>query len=282
MEEKINLEDVDNFLDGYKLPELHKEALINLEDVDFHLESKKQCLIPQVDGLDDISIIRKRFSVNCESEEVVALITFFRSFEHLWNFPPHDLCVYEKNDDNCFFCLIRSSCVRINSLRATGPKSLKIVEFASQLTKYQVVLDWDWRKNKSDMTAFIENTLKLLKSSENSVLEQFIVQQHCSQCETCQAFSKKFVIDLHVESSGEKVFRMEDVVSLLIKEFCNSCQDFLTNQGQTGLVILRFPCLVSIQISDKVHCKEQTIKYISHISEEIYVGLTGKFASKKN
>ena len=131
------------------------------------------------------------------------------------------------------------------------------------------------------MTAFIENTLKLLKSSENSVLEQFIVQQHCTQCETCQAFSKKFVIDLHVESSGEKVLRMEDVVSLLIKEFCNSCQDFLTNQGQTGLVILRFPCLVSIQISDKVHCKEQTIKYMSHISEEIYVGLKGKFASKK-
>ena len=187
----------------------------------------------------------------------------------------------KKNGDNCFFCLMRSSCVRINSLRATGPKSLKIVEFVSQLLKYQVVLHWDWRKNKSDMTAFIENTLKLLKSSENSVLKQFIVQQHCTQCETCQAFSKKFVIDLRVESSGEKVLRMEDVVSLLFKEFCNSCQDFLTNQGQTGLVILRFPCLVSIQISDKVHCKEQTIKYISHISEEIYVGLKGKFASKK-
>ena len=28
MEEKINLEDVDNFLDGYKLPELHKEAVL--------------------------------------------------------------------------------------------------------------------------------------------------------------------------------------------------------------------------------------------------------------
>ena len=66
---------------------------------------------------------------------------------------------------------------------------------------------------------------------------------------------------------------MKDVVSLLIKEFCLSCQ--------TGLVILRFPCLVNIQISDKVHCKEQTIKYISHISEEIYVGLTGKFDKKK-
>ena len=69
LEEKINLEDVDNFLDGYELPELHKEALINLEDDDFYLESKKQCLIPQVDGLDDISLVKKRFSVNCESEK---------------------------------------------------------------------------------------------------------------------------------------------------------------------------------------------------------------------
>ena len=41
MEENINLEDVDNFLDGYELPELHKEALINLEDDDFYLECKK-------------------------------------------------------------------------------------------------------------------------------------------------------------------------------------------------------------------------------------------------
>ena len=136
------------------------------------------------------------------------------------------ICVsMKKNGDNCFFCLMRSSCVRINSLRATGPKSLKIVEFVSQLSKYQVVLHWDWRKDKSDMTAFIENTLKLLKSSENSVSEQFIVQQHCTQCETCQAFSKKFIIDLHVESSGENVLKMEDVVLLLIKEFCNSCRD---------------------------------------------------------
>ena len=61
MEEKINLEDVDNFLDGYKLPELHKEALINLEDDDFYLESEKHCIIPQVDGLDDISIVKKSF-----------------------------------------------------------------------------------------------------------------------------------------------------------------------------------------------------------------------------
>ena len=96
MEENINLEDVDNFLDRYELPEHHKKASINLEEVDFYLESKKQFLIPQVDGLDDINIVKKHFSVNCESEELVALITFFRSFEHLWNFPPHDLCVYEK------------------------------------------------------------------------------------------------------------------------------------------------------------------------------------------
>ena len=70
---------------------------------------------------------------------------------------------------------------------------------------------------------------------------------------------------LQTDYSNSILFsKTQNVVSLLIKEFCNSCQDFLTNQGQTGLVILRFPCLVSIQISDKVHCKEQTIKYISH------------------
>ena len=67
--------------------------------------------IPQVDGVDDISYVKNCFSVNCQSEELIALITFFRSFEIFRNnSTQHALCVYQKNAEYCFFCLMRSTC----------------------------------------------------------------------------------------------------------------------------------------------------------------------------
>ena len=265
-------------MDRCELPLLHEKALVNLKDVDFCMKSTTQFHIPQVDGLDNISLVKKCFSVNCEIEELIALVTFFRSFENLWNCSTqHDICDYIRNGANCFFCLMRSGCVRINSPRATGPKSLKMVEFVSQLSKFQEVLQWDWRVDKNDMAAFIENTIKLLILSEKLVFDKFIIQQQCKQCESCQGLSEKLVIELLLEPLEEKVLTMQEVLSLLFQKLCNSCLETLTSKSKTGFVILKFARLVNVHISNNVYFKQQTIKYMSHISEEIYIGLTGKF-----
>ena len=278
MKENINLEDVDEYLDESELFRLNKKAFISLEDVDFYLDNMMQYHIPQVDGLDDVSYMKNYFSVNCQIDELIALITFFRSFESFWNnSTQHTLCAYQKNAENCFFCLMRSTCARINAPRATGPKSLKIVEFASQLPKYQDVLRWDWKKDKNNMTAFIENTLKLLIRSEKSVFERFVLQQYCKQCERCKVMSENLVMDLHVEFSGKKILSMQEVLSLIIQEFCDSCRASLSVQSQTGYVIIRFSRHVNIEISNNTSFMERKIKYVSHISEEIYVGLRGNY-----
>ena len=101
---------------------------------------------------------------------------------------------------------MRSTCLRINTPRTTGPKSLKIVEFVSQLSKYQEVFNWDWIEDVFDMTALIENTIKLLESSETSVIDNFVLQKHCKQCENCHSFSKKLVFDLQLEAAKKSAW----------------------------------------------------------------------------
>ena len=175
MKEIINLDDVDIYLD-----ECQSAVTEVDEDVDLFLEGKEKYNILQLDGLEDKGVSKKYFSVNCKVEELIVLINFFRCFENLWNSSiQHALCIFDKDKSNCFFCLMRSTCLRINTPRLTGPKSLKIVEFVSQLSKYEESFNWDWIEDVSDMTALIENTIKLLISSETSVFDNFVLQKHC-------------------------------------------------------------------------------------------------------
>ena len=70
---------------------------------------------------------------------------------------------------------------------------------------------------------------------------------------------------------------MQEVLSLIIQEFCDSCRASLSVQSQTGYVIIRFSRHVNIEISNNTSFMERKIKYVSHISEEIYVGLRGNY-----
>ena len=74
---------------------------------------------------------------------------------------------------NCFFCHMRSSCLRLSAPRGYGPKSLKAVEFSSQLNQYQHLLGWNWQENFEDLPTFVENTLKLLDKHESKTSELF-------------------------------------------------------------------------------------------------------------
>ena len=91
------------------------------------------CMLTQLDGHLSLSGTsggeenkkKKIFSVNCEIEEIIEVITFFRSYNFIWKaLTCHQLCTTD-----CFFCNMRSTCLRLNAQRGRGPKSLKIMEF---------------------------------------------------------------------------------------------------------------------------------------------------------
>ena len=86
----------------------------------------------QVDGNDDImeeEVPPKcLYSVNCETPVLISWINFFRSLDFLWDTTDHCICTYNVADpgvSSCFFCLMRSSCIRLRNRGAKGPKSLK-------------------------------------------------------------------------------------------------------------------------------------------------------------
>ena len=277
MKENINLEDVDIYLD-----ECQSAVAKVYEDMYIFSEIKEKYNMIQVDGLEDYGFSRKYFSVNCKVEELIVLINFFRCFENLWNSSiQHPLCIFDKDKSNCFFCLMRSTCLRINTPRKTGPKSLKIVEFVSQVSKYEEEFNWDWIEDVSDMTALIENTIKLLISSETSVLDNFVLQKHCKQCENCHAFSKKLVFDLRLDATTkEKVLSLHEIVLMLIKDTCENCQKEVAKQS--GFVILRFSHPAKVKNENHIIFMEQSINHVSHITEEIYVGLKSYFTIKED
>jgi len=101
MKEIDNLEDVDIYLDE------SQSAVTEMnQDVNIFLEGKEKNNILQLDGLEDESISRKHFSVNCKVEELIVLINFFRCFENLWNSSiQHSLCIFDKDKSNCFLGL---------------------------------------------------------------------------------------------------------------------------------------------------------------------------------
>ena len=133
-------------------------------------------IIPQMDGQitesseDKVQKKKSIFSVNIGLNEITQLISFFRSFDNVWNsLDCHKICAQNHLLESCFFCYMRSSCLRLNAVRRLGPKRLKINEFTSQLNQYQTVLGWNWHDHASNLPIFIQKTLSLLKVYESKI-----------------------------------------------------------------------------------------------------------------
>ena len=173
---------------SYKAKYLFDSEIMDCEDEVFKDENEvlklKMCdgiqhelfKIHQVDGgvdedealVSNEAFIRKVYAANCEIPEVSMMANFLRNCTHIWNTgEEHGLCEFsgKHKEMSCIFCFFRSCCLRLNTERKKGPKSLKLYEIAHQLFKFDR-LKWDWRQNKSNIVDFLLNTLKLLRKEE--------------------------------------------------------------------------------------------------------------------
>ena len=170
--------------------------------------------IPQLDGFDEfldesLEVLKQEktiFSVNCHRKEIVQLLTFFRSFNSLWiSLDKHALC---NVDHSCFFCHMRSSCLKLRKPREKGPRGLKCYEYICQLDKYESELGWNWKSSNIDLAQFIENTLKLLMKNELSISTNIISTNY-----QCKNQEKEDSIPLFFKMNpGQILFTMKDVV----------------------------------------------------------------------
>ena len=252
------------------------EQPIDLEDVDQYLD-EENFEIPQLDGQGDIELKKNCFAVNCPYEEIVVLMNFIRSFDIWKSIPEHELCAFIKSGYSCFFCLVRSSCLRLSAYRGKGPKSIKVVEFASEMQKFEDILNWNWKADCINIETFIANTINLLIMSEETVFSGLLIQPTCKQCQICSMLSNNLVIDCSIEGQQENPMKLENVVHLLTKKLCISCSKAIMEMDKSGLIIVKFLPAVSINISSQCNINGKVVRYISHISEELHVGFRCKF-----
>ena len=216
--------------------------------------------IPQFDGGSDFEskqpvVVKDIFSINCEIDEVTHLVNFLRNCDFLWkSMKSHDLCIFNQNDHsgNCFFCNMRSSCLKLNVPRSKGPKGLKLFEFTSQFSQYDK-LGWNWRENCQDLVSFLGNTLRLLRRSEGKVSSYIgFPAAYCNLCQTKVALKSKYVyqVKTNIKSCSSTKYTIKEVLRELMrsngKDGC--CLEFLTFENPSKrFLILEFT-------NPKCHC----------------------------
>ena len=178
-------------------------------------------MIPQLDGLDDNLTDDERkhkglFAVNCEETGIIQLMNFFRGFDILWeNVSKHKICNFNQN---CFYCHMRSSSLRLNVERKKGPKGLKMNEFVSQLDQYEKRFNIKWRNMLLDFPTLCQSTLNLIHDAEIQTASIFgLPGGQCKQCNTVGENQNELILEIDANDIKKRPeVSMEQVVNLLI------------------------------------------------------------------
>ena len=257
-------------------------------DGNISLFSEDETPIIQLDGNDSLltedeeRIKKSMFSINCASEEVTQLVTFFKSFNFVWEtIDWHNLCRYKSLEESCFFCHMRSSCLRLNGERLKGPKSLKINEFVSQLDKYKTFLGWDWNLNANNLPIFIRNTFSLLQIYEKKIPVLFGLQNEDEECKICKKLpnlpsSIVYQVDTSVILKANKDVSINVLLAHLVRNSasnncCKKTKKFKSSKTRCILMELSNPLLLSIPDSEEYEGNKIIIN--SLVTEERSEGL---------
>ena len=170
---------------------LQLDGNISIEEIDnfdssLDNDSSSSLNILQVDGNEseeDVDETKSLFTVNCEIDDIIQIISFFRSCQFLWDSLVHHSLCTKTVTEKCYLCFMRSSLLRLNVQRKKGPKSLKMIEMLSQLDQLQSILDCSWKENIKNIPMLVEKIFVLLQHCDQSVSNIFrIPLGKCKKC----------------------------------------------------------------------------------------------------
>ena len=238
-------------------------------------------MISQLDGQTDMEssgeeeqeeeIKKNVFSVNCEIREISYLMNFFRSFDCLWRSKlTHCLCESDQKESSCFFCSMRSSCLRLNGQRTKGPRNLKMLEFISQLHQYQTNFGWDWRTN--DIGKLIMNTLRLLNIHESKTSTHLgFPDAQCQKCLKTVQIKNEYVFEVNTGELKSEEISMTYILKVLISRKGNDqcCLESLSlEKTSQKIMIFHFSQTQDINIFSSQKLWGKSLIYLSHIKEQ--------------
>ena len=205
-------------------------------------------------------------NLNSEISEIICILNFFRACDFLWKTSNHPLCESDTKSvsEACFYCYMRSSCLRLNQKRSKGPRSIKLIEFTSQLPQYQDKLGWNWMLNCNKSGDFIENTLKMLDKIEN------FIHNFNWNCQNCGAKLKPNDDYLWKTNHRKPSSSVKDILQGLIEMHGNNacCRESLKSKiKKKKFIILDLAHPTDIFLSALEEVFGSRIKYVSHIEE---------------
>ena len=202
--------------------------------------------------------------INCEVNEIIQLV----------NSSSHCKCEFNQKqyEQNCFFCLMRSSCSRLCINRTKGPRSLKLNEITSQLFQYERNLDWNWKTEGHDLMMFLENTVKLLVRYEKKTLSVFgFPTGQCLKCHRSMKMEKRVIFRINSEEYNLSCLpiTVEKIVKDLVERNGNGecCVDSISLESSNKFLIIKFSNPTDIHISGQDRILGKRLMYISHIKQ---------------
>ena len=244
--------------------------------------------ILQVDGncdaMDEEVVPWCLYSVNCDFQSLTTWINFFRSFNILWETSEHCLCTLDipyPEESFCFFCLMRSSCIRLRNRGQKGPKNLKPYEVISQLLQFERTAGISWLNLTENMEMFIKETIKLLISRNIKTKEVFDpINLDCNTCIQTETFTEDLITEIDtasIESSGP--ISVEYIMKRFIQKKnlfqCNHELGIESIARRGRLMILSFSNPITMNIPERLFFWKNIFKYKAHIE-------TGDGMNKEN
>ena len=142
--------------------------------------------------------VKRIYGINCEISNIIHMINFIRSFNFLWiTRDTHWMCHISQD---CFFCSLRSSCLRLRQEREKGPKTLQLNEYVNQLHQYNSLLGYNWMDDSNSISSFVENTLTLVNTREEIKNNFALGSDDCQECKKRDGF----ILKVKVENSCEE------------------------------------------------------------------------------
>ena len=211
------------------------------------------------------------YAISCDFDDIIQGVTFFRGLSLLWErLADHKLCLSSEIFHDCFFCYMRSSCLRLSAKRGRGPKSLKIVEFISQLNQYLTILGWNWRDNHGDVPSFIEKTFQLLRKYEHRIVTFIgLPDGYCQKCRKITRSPNSLVFEVNTPTltSPQDPLDINYLIDVLIRGNClNMCciknMRFADSEENYLILKLSNPISLDLKKSEEIYGKNNVQCYL--------------------
>ena len=148
-------------------------------------------------------------------------------------------------------------------MRTKGPRSIKPIEFISQLPEYQKRLGWNWMEHSQKFEEFIDLTLNMLDKSEKIT---DCPSMNCEKCEREIKPQQEYI--WRTKSTAKGICTIADIIHDVIQTYGKTgccLKSLKTKIQKEKILVIGLSSPTDILLSATDDTLGMKIKYTSHI-----------------